>query len=169
MALIVEQKVFMLKHYTQAKTELLLLDTGAVGVRNTYTIGRSDNNTFVIDDLFVSRFQCKISCINDKTDYVLVDYGSRNGTIVNGVLIPPNVPVNLEDNYVVQFGAPYIEYTFRNTEERKLRFRGLLRIIPPLLAWRLRAARNVFHPKRMHFELDGDEPPHPKRQVVILD
>ena len=64
------------------------------------TIGRNPDNDIVIDDSFVSRHHCQI--IQDDTgNFRLVDFGSSNGTFVNGVQITGEVMLNPNDAVLI--------------------------------------------------------------------
>jgi len=105
--------------------------------------------------------------INTFTKYYIYDFGSLNGTFVNGKRVKKDSLIELNDGNIVSIHEE--KYMFRNIILRQLTFNGILRMIPKLLAWRLRATKKVFHPKRMLFNIDGDEGPQPKRQVIIFD
>jgi len=53
--------------------------------KNTFTIGSDPNNDLVLDDTTVSRRHCEIKLVPE--GYMIVDLGSTNGTIVQGVKI----------------------------------------------------------------------------------
>jgi transcriptional regulator with GAF, ATPase, and Fis domain len=69
--------------------KLILQENGAERVvqlkgRNT-TVGRSQENDLTIDDINSSRRHCEIE--RTRSGYEIVDLKSRNGTLVNGVLV----------------------------------------------------------------------------------
>jgi adenylate cyclase len=92
---------------TSSSTPYLLLKTEA-GERHLsllgshcWTIGRGDDNNFVLPDRWISRHHALLQCIEDGNFY-LIDLGSRNGTFVNGRRV--SVPVTLQDGDALTFG-----------------------------------------------------------------
>lgn len=60
------------------------------------TLGRVRDNSIQIDnDTSVSRYHAELSLTGDT--YVVRDLNSSNGTLVNGTLIAPSVPLNNGD------------------------------------------------------------------------
>jgi hypothetical protein len=76
------------------------------------TIGRNSNNNVVIsDDKTVSRNHCQL--IEENGRYRLADFGSANGTFVNGKQIPLNSEVNLNPGDIIKIGntvLPWMNY-----------------------------------------------------------
>ncbi|MBP0027433.1 adenylate/guanylate cyclase domain-containing protein [Roseofilum sp. Guam] len=66
-----------------------------------WTIGRTQDNTVVLSDPWISRNHAMIQHTDTGTVY-LIDLGSRNGTFVNGRRV--NVPVTLQDGDHLMFG-----------------------------------------------------------------
>ena len=131
-----------------------------------YTVGRSRDNSVTLYRDNISREHCGI--INeDKTRYYISDYGSLNGTFVNNKIVSQNECIEIYEGDVVKLS--HEKYVFHNTVLRKFTYNGILRMLPKLLAWRRRAAENVFHPKRKRFDKDGEDMPSPKRQIVIIE
>lgn len=64
------------------------------------TVGRSRDNSLVIDDSFVSGTHAEI--VFDGTGWWLIDLGSTNGTFLNQVPIHARTRIN--DGDIVQFG-----------------------------------------------------------------
>jgi hypothetical protein len=67
------------------------------------TIGRSPDNSIRLDDAQVSRRHAEIECAEGKRR--ITDLGSRNGTVVNGAKIGPNVPVMLKAGDTISIGS----------------------------------------------------------------
>ena len=88
-----------------------------------YTIGRSSDNDFTIDDASVSRYHAKI--IQTASGIVICDNGSSNGTFINGNRINQESP--LKKNDILKLGTalvPWMNYVgFQqesNSHETKL-------------------------------------------------
>lgn len=82
------------------------------------TIGRSTENDVVIQDPNVSRHHCQI-VQKDNGTYGLVDFGSSNGTYINGQRISGQVVLNPND--VVRIGnttLPWRNYFEKSFEKR---------------------------------------------------
>lgn len=71
------------------------------------TIGRSANNRVVVRDEVCSRNHCEMFQNGDR--WVLRDLGSRNGTLVNGVQVEEDWP--LEEGQIVQIGNCELGFT----------------------------------------------------------
>lgn len=67
------------------------------------TIGRSSSNKLVINDSQVSGRHLQV--LPQGPGYLLVDVGSSNGTIVNGVRLPPQAPQTLRNGDVILIGS----------------------------------------------------------------
>jgi adenylate cyclase len=74
---------------------------------NCWTIGRSDDNNFVIPDQWISRNHAMLQC-TEGGEFYLIDLGSRNGTFVNGRRV--NIPVTLRNEDRVTFGQTELEF-----------------------------------------------------------
>ncbi len=72
-----------------------------------WTIGRSDDNNFVIPDRWISRNHAMLQC-TEIGDFYLIDLGSRNGTFVNGRRV--NIPVTLHNTDRLTFGQTELEF-----------------------------------------------------------
>jgi adenylate cyclase len=79
-----------------------LLDDG-----NCWTIGRSDENQFVIKERCLSRNHAMLQ-LTDAGDYYLIDLGSSNGTFVNGRRV--SIPVTIHDGDKVTFGQSELHF-----------------------------------------------------------
>jgi TM2 domain-containing membrane protein YozV len=79
-------------------------------MRKEVTFGRSNSgNNVVIKDDYASRFHCKI-IQDDYGNFTVIDLGSENGTIVNGMKINRNTQVPLRPNDVVKIGYTTLEW-----------------------------------------------------------
>jgi serine/threonine protein kinase len=70
----------------------------------TITIGRSRNCDITIRHDLVSKSHAQMRLNNSTSEYSLMDEGSRNGTFVNGDLIPPHEHQHLWDGVMLFFG-----------------------------------------------------------------
>ena len=68
----------------------------------TFTVGRV-NCSYVVDNPKVSRTHATI--LRDGQRYLIRDENSSNHTYVNGVMIPPYTPVELEDGCEIRMGS----------------------------------------------------------------
>jgi DNA-binding response OmpR family regulator len=68
-----------------------------------YQIGRGMSNHLRITHHEISRRHARIVLADDY--YYVEDLASRNGTIVNGVLLAPHTPHRLQDRDLIQLGA----------------------------------------------------------------
>ncbi len=83
------------------------------------TVGRSSQNTIVIDDPKVSRVHCQFIRFNDGS-YRLADFGSLNGTYVNGQKVSGEMQLNSYD--VVRIGnttLPWRDYFDRPVQQQR--------------------------------------------------
>lgn len=74
---------------------------------NCWTVGRSDDNTFVLGDRWISRNHAMLQSM-DTGEFYLIDLGSRNGSFINGRRV--SVPVILHNGDAITFGQT--ELTF---------------------------------------------------------
>jgi FHA domain-containing protein len=79
---------------------------------NMITVGRTANNDLVVPDVSISKFHAFFRDLGEQRGprYDLTDAGSKNGTWVSGVQVPPRgaaAPVKLGDR--IRFGR--IEFT----------------------------------------------------------
>lgn len=72
-----------------------------------WTIGRSDDNNFVITDRWISRNHAMLQCM-ETGEFYLIDLGSRNGSFVNGRRV--SVPVTLRNGDRLTFGQTELEF-----------------------------------------------------------
>jgi len=72
------------------------------------TLGRTDDNTILVDDRLASRQHCEIR--HSDAGYVLRDLQSRNGTLLNQYLI--DHPVTLKNGDEIGIGAASIRFWF---------------------------------------------------------
>ena len=79
-----------------------------VAVQRTTTIGRDNENDIVLESLTVSRQHALL--LPDGAGVRLLDLESTNGTLVNGVLAPPDAPVRLNDGDLIQLGQVLARY-----------------------------------------------------------
>src|SRR5450432_1010326 len=77
-------------------------------IRGSCTLGRAESNQVMLRDETVSRRHAVIQAQGDQ-EYWLVDFGSRNGSYVNGQRVAR--PTRLHDGAKVAFGG--IQYVFR--------------------------------------------------------
>jgi class 3 adenylate cyclase len=83
---------------------------------NCWTIGRSDDNQFVLRDRWISRNHAMMQR-TEAGEFYLIDLGSRNGTFVNGRRV--TIPVTLQNGDRITFGETQIDFcsaTDRPTE-----------------------------------------------------
>ncbi len=74
---------------------------------NCWTIGRGDDNQFVVKDRCISRNHAMIQ-YTEAGDRYLIDLGSSNGTFVNGRRV--SVPVIIHDGDTIAFGQTELEF-----------------------------------------------------------
>jgi pSer/pThr/pTyr-binding forkhead associated (FHA) protein len=79
-----------------------------IAVADTLTIGRDNQNDIMLESITVSR--CHALLLPDAAGLRLVDLESTNGTLVNGVLAPPDQPLRLANGDVIQFGQALARY-----------------------------------------------------------
>ncbi|MEB3231808.1 MAG: adenylate/guanylate cyclase domain-containing protein [Leptolyngbyaceae bacterium] len=72
-----------------------------------WTIGRGDDNNFVLPDRWISRNHAMLQRM-ETGEFILIDLGSRNGTFVDGRRV--SVPVTLQDGDCLTFGQTELEY-----------------------------------------------------------
>jgi adenylate cyclase len=98
---------------TSAPTPHLILhtETGkrylALVGSTCWTIGRSDDNNFVLPDRWISRNHAMLQCM-ENGDFYLIDLGSRNGSFVNGRRV--SVPVILRNGDHLTFGQTELDF-----------------------------------------------------------
>jgi adenylate cyclase len=74
---------------------------------NCWTLGRSDNNNFVLTDRWISRNHAMLQQM-ETGEFYLIDLGSRNGSFVNGRRV--SIPVTLKHGDRVIFGQTKLEF-----------------------------------------------------------
>jgi adenylate cyclase len=74
---------------------------------NCWTVGRGDDNNFVLPDRWISRNHAMLQ-ITDNGKFYLIDLGSRNGTFVNGRRV--SIPVVLHDGDLITFGQTELQF-----------------------------------------------------------
>lgn len=77
-------------------------------------IGRGREVDLFVDSLLVSRCHCRLDLVDGKV--FITDLGSRNGTMVNGQVIPQNVPVELSNQGVFSIGPLSFQLEFQPTK-----------------------------------------------------
>ncbi|NEO29570.1 MAG: adenylate/guanylate cyclase domain-containing protein [Symploca sp. SIO3C6] len=113
---------------TLRSTPYLLLKTKTGNRRlplkgsNHWTFGRSDDNSFVLPDRWISRNHAMLQ-FTEQSDFYLIDLGSRNGTFVNGRRV--SIPVTLRHGDRLTFGQTELEFHYpaskNNTEPSLIR------------------------------------------------
>src|SRR5690348_16324014 len=86
--------------------------TGAarrVIVQEITTLGRDSDNDIVLDELTVSR--CHAMLLPAADGLRLIDLESTNGTLLNGVPIPPDEGRCLNDGDLIQLGRVLARYS----------------------------------------------------------
>jgi hypothetical protein len=68
------------------------------------TIGRAQNNAFIVDDAYASQFHAEI--VFDDRDWWLVDLDSTNGSFLNGTQVVDRAQIT--DGDIVQFGGVHL-------------------------------------------------------------
>jgi adenylate cyclase len=82
---------------------------------NCWTIGRSEDNNFVLPDRWISRNHAMLQFM-ESGEFYLIDLGSRNGSFVNGRRV--SIPVTLSNGDHLTFGQTDLEfYTPRKENE----------------------------------------------------
>lgn len=74
---------------------------------NCWTVGRSDDNNFVLGDRWISRNHAMLQCM-DTGEFYLIDLGSRNGSFLNGRRV--SVPVTLHNGDAITFGQTELKF-----------------------------------------------------------
>lgn len=74
---------------------------------NCWTIGRSDDNNFVLSDRWISRSHAMLQRM-ETGEFYLIDLGSRNGSFVNGRRV--SIPVTLKNSDRLVFGQTELEF-----------------------------------------------------------
>ncbi len=74
---------------------------------NCWTLGRSEENNFVLPDRWISRNHAMLQCM-DTGEFYLIDLGSRNGSFVNGRRV--SIPVTLRNGDNLTFGQTELQF-----------------------------------------------------------
>lgn len=74
---------------------------------NCWTVGRGDDNNFVLPDRWISRNHAMLQRM-ETGEFYLIDLGSRNGSFVNGRRV--SVPVTLHNADRLTFGQTELEF-----------------------------------------------------------
>ncbi len=74
---------------------------------NCWTIGRSEDNAFVISDRWISRNHAMLQSM-ETGEFYLIDLGSRNGSFLNGRRV--SIPVTLQNGDRLTFGQTDVEF-----------------------------------------------------------
>ncbi|WP_254721725.1 adenylate/guanylate cyclase domain-containing protein [Kovacikia minuta] len=74
---------------------------------NCWTIGRSEDNNFVLPDRWISRNHAMLQSM-ETGEFYLIDLGSRNGSFVNGRRV--SIPVTLHNGDRLTFGQTELEF-----------------------------------------------------------
>ena len=75
--------------------------------KSYWTLGRHDDNNFVIRDRWISRNHAIFQRM-ESGEFYLIDLGSRNGSFVNGCRV--TIPVTLENGDQIVFGQTELEF-----------------------------------------------------------
>jgi pSer/pThr/pTyr-binding forkhead associated (FHA) protein len=93
--------------------QLYIIEAGhperTIAVHGTTTIGRDDDNDIVLAAFTVSR--CHAVLLGNAAGVQLIDLESTNGTFVNGVPVPPDQPLRLNDGDLIQLGQVLARYS----------------------------------------------------------
>ncbi|MCU0566880.1 MAG: adenylate/guanylate cyclase domain-containing protein [Oculatellaceae cyanobacterium Prado106] len=74
---------------------------------NCWTVGRGDDNNFVLPDRWISRNHAMLQRM-ENGEFYLIDLGSRNGSFVNGRRV--SVPVTLQNGDHLTFGQTDLDF-----------------------------------------------------------
>lgn len=81
---------------------------------NCWTIGRGDDNNFVLPDRWISRNHAMLQRM-ETGEFYLIDLGSRNGSFVNGRRV--SVPVTLKNGDRLTYGQTELEFYCPDVEQ----------------------------------------------------
>jgi adenylate cyclase len=81
---------------------------------NCWTVGRGDDNNFVLPDRWISRNHAMLQRM-ETGEFYLIDLGSRNGSFVNGRRV--SVPVTLHNGDRLTFGQTELEFYTPDIEQ----------------------------------------------------
>jgi adenylate cyclase len=74
---------------------------------NCWTVGRNDDNNFVLTDRWISRNHAMLQQM-ETGEFYLIDLGSRNGSFVNGRRV--SIPVTLRNGDRIIFGQTELDF-----------------------------------------------------------
>lgn len=74
---------------------------GVIPIHGEITLGRRQDNLFILDDQFVSGYHARIYPLNDR--YILEDLNSTNGTFLNSIKLKGKASINPGD--VIEVGS----------------------------------------------------------------
>jgi adenylate cyclase len=90
---------------------VLQLETGPrylpLASGNCWTVGRSEDNHFVLTDRWISRSHAMLQRM-DNGQFYIIDLGSRNGTFVNGRRV--SIPLTLQNGDRLTFGQTELQF-----------------------------------------------------------
>ena len=71
------------------------------------TVGRSSDNDVILNDPYIGRHHCQI-ILHDDGSYSLSDFGSTNGTYVNGQRVYGEIKLSTND--IVKIGTTILTW-----------------------------------------------------------
>jgi pSer/pThr/pTyr-binding forkhead associated (FHA) protein len=78
-------------------------------------VGRTSTQDIIIDDLLISKFHAYFEK-NGDNDFFLIERGSTNGTLLNGVKLENSVQNKVKDQDKISFGGMnYVFFSSRST------------------------------------------------------
>ena len=83
--------------------------TDSIALEDENVIGRNIGNIIVKHDTSLSSKHCSISHNGDFIE--IVDFGSKNGTKVNGIMLSPNIPKKLRSGDRIEVGKQSYVFT----------------------------------------------------------
>ena len=114
-----ETTPYLIVHNAQGNLHLPLVG------RYYWTFGRSNDNTIVIPDRWISRNHIMLQSTENR-EFYLIDLGSRNGTFKNGRRV--SIPETLKDDDRITIGKTELEFHLpkieRNTQHGRTRSEG---------------------------------------------
>jgi adenylate cyclase len=101
----------VISQYNPTPYLLLRTDSGTRRLPLTgasyWTIGRSEDNNFVLPDRWISRNHAMLQSM-ETGEFYLIDLGSRNGSFVNGRRV--SIPITLQNGDHLTFGQTELEF-----------------------------------------------------------
>jgi len=121
---------------------IVLPERGLVALRKSRTvIGREFGDILLAEDLNVSRIH--FALVAENAGLYVEDLRSSNGTLLNGVKIPPGKRYLLSDGDVISAGDSAIKVEFRGIEKDGEDSPGLYLVAPDGTRHRLRPGENT--------------------------